>query len=349
MVLVFKAGGDDGDADGVFVHVFVFDVAEFEFGIRQRVFGNLGHDFFVFVENEAFGRGGDVDQHAFGAVEVDVVQKRAGNGFLHGDAGAVGAAGFADAHHRHAGDAHHVFDVGKIDVDQAAVGNDFGDAGHGVAQHVVGGAESGANGYAFAQRGEQFVVGHHDQRIDVAFEVFDAFLGDGGAAAFVFEGAGNHGHGQDAEFFGHFGDNRSGAGAGAAAHTGGDEQHIGAADQFGNRFAVFQRGVAADFGIGAGTQAAGQVDAELDFVFRQIALQRLGIGVGADVFDALDRIFDHVVDGVAAAAADADDFDDSRTDDGFDGGVGGVFHNSASSLTLGAGDGNGNRAAAGAA
>ena len=39
-------------------------------------------------------------------------------------------------------------------------------------------------------------------------------------------------------------------------------------------------------------------------------LERLRVGVGADEVDALDVGADHVVDGVAAAAADADDLDD---------------------------------------
>ena len=37
--------------------------------------------------------------------------------------------------------------------------------------------------------------------------------------------------------------------------------------------------------------------------------QRLGIGVDGDEFDALQAFVDHAIDGIAAAAADADDFD----------------------------------------
>ena len=52
------------------------------------------------------------------------------------------------------------------------------------------------------------------------------------------------------------GDHRRGAGAGAAAHAGGDEQHVGAVDQLGDAVAVLHRGVAADLGLGAGAEAA---------------------------------------------------------------------------------------------
>ena len=59
----------------------------------------------------------------------------------------------------------------------------------------------------------------------------DAGLGDAHAArALELEGLGHHGHGQDAELLGHARDHRGGAGAGAAAHAGGDEHHVAAGD-----------------------------------------------------------------------------------------------------------------------
>ncbi|MNT09254.1 hypothetical protein D3C72_1440300 [compost metagenome] len=42
---------------------------------------------------------------------------------------------------------------------------------------------------------------------------------------------------------------------------------------------------------------------------RANALERLGISVGADEFNAFNVALDHVVDSVAAATADTDNFD----------------------------------------
>ena len=41
-------------------------------------------------------------------------------------------------------------------------------------------------------------------------------------------------------------------------------------------------------------------------------LQRLGVGVDGDELDAAQSGVDHAVDGVGAAAADADDLDDGE-------------------------------------
>ena len=46
-----------------------------------------------------------------------------------------------------------------------------------------------------------------------------------------------------------------GAAAGAAAETGGDENHVRAVERFENFLGVFERGLAADFGIRARAQA----------------------------------------------------------------------------------------------
>ena len=130
-------------------------------------------------------------------------------------------------------------------------------------------------------------------------------------AALERERLGDHRHGQDAQLLGQLRDHRRGAGAGAAAHAGGDEHHVGAVERLADALAVLERGLAADFGIGAGAQALGDVAAELQHAaWRRGCLERLRVGVGADELDAVDAGADHVGDGVAAAAADADDLDD---------------------------------------
>ena len=100
-----------------------------------------------------------------------------------------------------------------------------------------------------------------------------------------------------------------GAGAGAAAEAGGDEDHVGAFQRLDDLVGVFQRGLAADLGIGAGAEAVGELDAELDAHRGARHLQRLQVGVGDHELDAFQVSVDHAVDGVAAAAAHADDLD----------------------------------------
>jgi hypothetical protein len=96
-----------------------------------------------------------------------------------------------------------------------------------------------------------------------------------------------------------------------SAITGGrDEQHVGAVDQLADAVAVLVRGIASDLGLRAGTEAARERAAELKLRARSRATERLRVGVCTDEFDAAKAANDHVLDGVAAATADADDFDD---------------------------------------
>ena len=55
--------------------------------------------------------------------------------------------------------------------------------------------------------------------------------------------------GEDAQLFAISAIDRRRAGAGAAAHAGGDEQHVGALDHLGDAVAVLHRRVAADLGL----------------------------------------------------------------------------------------------------
>src|SRR5690606_10909303 len=73
---------------------------------------------------------------------------------------------------------------------------------------------------------------------------------------------------------------------------------------------VLERGLAADLGVGARAQALGHAGAELQLQLGAVVLDRLRVGVGGDELHPVHAAVDHVVDGVAAAAAHADDLDD---------------------------------------
>ncbi len=67
----------------------------------------------------------------------------------------------------------------------------------------------------------------------------------------------------------------------------------------------------ADLRMGAGAQALGRGDPELDAAVRLGEGELLGVGVGDDELDALEPRLDHVVDGVATCAPDSE-HDDPR-------------------------------------
>ena len=181
------------------------------------------------------------------------------------------------------------------------------DAADGVLQHVVGVREGLVLRDVVAQHFQQLLVEHHDQRVDVGLELGDAGVGRLHAAvAFELERLGDDAHGEDAHLLGHARDHRRGAGARAAAHAGGDEQHVGAGDGRLDLLDRFLGRGAAHFRLAAGAQA---LATQLDDLGRARAVQRLGVGVRADELDALDAFVEHVLDGVAAAAAHADDLD----------------------------------------
>ena len=108
------------------------------------------------------------------------------------------------------------------------------------------------------------------------------------ALAFEGEGPGDDGDGERAHFAGERSDDRRGAGAGAAAEAGGDEDHVRAFEGFDDLVGVFERGAAADVGIGAGAEAGGELDAELELDGSLRELERLHVGVGGDELDAFD-------------------------------------------------------------
>src|SRR6185437_8677644 len=105
------------------------------------------------------------------------------------------------------------------------------------------------------------------------------------------------------------GDDRRGARAGAAAHAGRDEYHVRALERGHDLLERLLGGDAADIGPGPCAQAARHAGAELDAALGDALLHRLRVGVANDELAADEVRADHVVDGIAARAADADDGD----------------------------------------
>ena len=115
---------------------------------------------------------------------------------------------------------------------------------------------------------------------------------------------------QGSEVLGDLGDDRCGTRAGATAHAGGDEDHVGVLERLVDLLRVLFGGALSHVRVGAGAQAARHLVADADLVRRVALEERLRVGVHADELDAHHLCADHPVDGVAAAASDADDLDE---------------------------------------
>ena len=135
-------------------------------------------------------------------------------------------------------------------------------------------------------------------------ELGDAGIGGTHAAlAFEVEGFGDDADGQDAHVAGGLGNHRRSPGAGAAAHAGGDEHHVGTGEMVADFVDHFLGRGGADVGLRTGPEALGDLGAHLHDALGLGHGERLRVGVGDDEFDPLQPGGDHVVDGVATGPA----------------------------------------------
>ena len=141
-------------------------------------------------------------------------------------------------------------------------------------------------------------------------QVGDALLGKAHLPlAFKREGLGDDADGQDPQIVCHLRHNGSCTGAGTAAHTGGDEDHLGTLERICDLVLALLSSPLADLRVCARAAALGELGAQLHLRSSMVLGQRLLVGVHCDEFDALQAVADHAVDCVAAAAAYAGDLD----------------------------------------
>ena len=79
-----------------------------------------------------------------------------------------------------------------------------------------------------------------------------------------------------------------------------------ALERLGDLLTFFHRGTTTGIRLGTGTETT---LAELHLAVSHRALERLRIGIRRNEIDAHDTFANHVIDSIAAGAADADDFD----------------------------------------
>ena len=126
--------------------------------------------------------------------------------------------------------------------------------------------------------------------------------------AFEAEGDGDDADGQDAHALGLAGNDGGCTRTRTAAHTSGDEHHLGAVVEHGpDLLHALLGGLAGALGAVAGTET---FVAELEACGHGAVGEGLAVGVAHDEVHVVDAFAVHVVHGVAAATAHADDLDD---------------------------------------
>ena len=302
-----QPGGDDGHAQRVadrLVDHAAVDDGRVLGGERADGVHHLVH----LLQLHRVARG-DVHQHPPRAGQVDVLEQRRVNGLFRRHLRALGTRGRGRAHHRHAVLAHHGAHVGEVHVHHAGAVDHLGDARDGAVQHVVRGAERVFVGHVLPEDLHEAIVGDDDEGIDVLLELLDAHRGDLLPLALEAEGLGDHRHREDAHLARDLRDHRRRARARAPAHAGGHEQHVRAGDEVLDALAVLLGRQPPDLGVGPRAQALGDARAQLQRRAREVALERLGVGVHRDELHALHAVVDHVVHRIAAAAAHAHHLD----------------------------------------
>ena len=199
--------------------------------------------------------------------------------------------------------------VCKVQVDDHPLGiaHQFGNGGDSLLQHIVGNAESVGEGNLLVGDVLQTVVGNDNQGVYLAGQLLDTSLSlTHTVGTLELEGLGHHAYRQDAGLVSQVSHDGCCAGAGAAAHAGGDEHHVGAFQNLGNLAPALLSGLLADFRLGACAHTAGELLTDLHLILTNGLVQVLLIGVDDDEIHALHTGFNHTVNNIVTGAADTD-------------------------------------------
>ena len=124
------------------------------------------------------------------------------------------------------------------------------------------------------------------------------------------KGTGHHTDRERTDRLGDACDHGSTTGSGSATLARGHENHVGTREGLFDLFRVVLGGATADLGVRSGAQSTGDFATDIELDVGVTHEQCLRIGVDGDEFDASEAKFDHPVDSVDAATADADHLDD---------------------------------------
>ena len=214
----------------------------------------------------------------------------------------------ADAHVSVARVLHDGGNVGKVEVDEAGVGNEVGDGVDSLEKNVVSDLESVLEGELLIGRVLEAIVRDDKKGVNLRKKVCDTLVSLIHAAlALKAEGLGDYADGEYALLARDLGNYGTGAGSGAAAHTSGDEYHVGILENLGDIVAALLGGLFTYLGVGACALTVGQLFADLYLFIGSGKAERGLIGVEGNEGRSLGAGLDHAVDYVIAGAAYADD------------------------------------------
>jgi hypothetical protein len=148
------------------------------------------------------------------------------------------------------------------------------------------------------------IVGNGDDGVDHARQLRQALLGlPAPLGPLKREGLGDNGDRQCTELLGQRRHHGCRAGSGSAAHACGDEHHVGAFQHVNDSLGIFERRLAADFGIRARTQAIRNLGADGEPYRDGRGLERLRVGIEHAEFDAGHPFLQHARHSVASTTA----------------------------------------------
>ena len=206
---------------------------------------------------------------------------------------------------------HDGFNVCEVEVDESGHVDGLGDALHALAQDVVSHIERVLERDRLVSLKElKSVVGNYDKGVNVLTELCESVFSETHlSSSFEGERLRDYGYSEDALLFRDLGDHGSCSCSGTAAHSCGNEYHVGAFQSGCDLFAALIGCALALLGITAGSQSVSQLVPYLKLVCGFAVLKDLAVGIHRDKFDALDPGIRHAVNCVSAASADTYDFD----------------------------------------
>ena len=214
-----------------------------------------------------------------------------------------------DAHVCNASVCHDGSDIGKVQIDNAGLGNQIGNALYPLQQNFIRLAEGLCQGCFLINNGKQSLVGDDNQRIYVLFQLCNALFRIAHSfLAFKIEGLCHNADRQDAQLLGNGRNAGSRTCACAAAHACGNEHHIGTTQCLRDIILCFIHGALTDFRVAACAQTLCQLFANLDFRCGFGFRQSLSVCIDGNEFHPIQAVFNHSIYCVVAAAANTDYF-----------------------------------------
>ena len=215
------------------------------------------------------------------------------------------ARSMSDTHMGIAGILHDAGNIGKVQIDEARVLDQVRDTCHCLAKHIIRDFKGIGQRNLLVGGIFQTIIRDNQKGINLSEEFPDARIGlNHPAVTFKLEGLGHNTDSQDPGFLGNIRHGRRSARTGAAAHSGGNKDHIRVFQHSGDGIAALFGSSPADLRIRTRALAFRNLFTDLDLLIRIRNRQSLLIGVDRNELDTLGAVFYHAVDNIIAGSAD---------------------------------------------